>query len=173
MSARAAPPLLLLALALSACGQATGAPGAGEQGEDPDRQDFPLELGAGEAAFRPLADGEPFRLVPGFQGLQHVLGSVRAWDIPEDRYVVSLELVREEDGEQVSEPARTRVPLLEQAGGYVEITGLRAVVPAPAAVVGEPAWLRVEVVGPDDAIARARARAVVEWAPEGYDPDGG
>lgn len=161
----------VVTLLLAACVGCALPEGEGDAGASPDdlirdRQDFPLELGTGEVDFVVLDEGAGLLLVRGFQGLQHVAASVRAWDIPEERYPVSVELFRVEDGEQVSEPASTRVPLRASDDGYVEIVGLRAVVEDPAAIVGQQARLRVEVTGPDGLMASASHVGVVQWAAE-------
>lgn len=153
---------------LSCAGGEAALDGGSDAGELPEeeRQDFPVVLGTGEGEFLSLDEGDPLILTRGFQGLQHVAASVRAWEIPEERYPVAVDLLRVSDGASVAEPASTRVPLLEAPGEeYVEIVGLRAVVEDPSDIVGQEARLRVTVEGPGGLTSVASHVGVVEWAP--------
>jgi hypothetical protein len=167
---RAKALLLVAACALGACAPPSSSePDAGA----PLPSDFPLELGTGRETFQPLADGDTVYLEAGFQGLQHVLASVRSDALAEGRYMTDFSLVHT-DGTRLSEASRVRAPYAD-AGGEVSLTGYRVVVGDDTvdAAVGAQAVLRVVVEDGEGGQAADERRVQVEWAPEGWDPDAG
>ena len=162
---RSAIAALLILSALWACGPAPSGEGEGE-GEPA----FPVEIGSGRERFVALNDGETAFLERGFQGAQHVLVSVRLTGMPQDRYLVDFQLVRD-DGLLLSEPSRVRVPFVETAEG-AEVTGYRLVVGNESLddALGASATLSATVEA-DEGSARDAREVEVELAPENYDPD--
>jgi hypothetical protein len=152
-------------LLIAGCGPAGEGEGEGE-GEAP----FVVELGSGRERFVPLADGDTAFLERGFQGAQHVLVSVRAEDLPEDRYLVNFELVRD-DGLLLSEPSRVRVPFESNEAG-AQITGYRLVVGNEKLedALGSTATLSATVEA-DLGSSGDERQVEVELAPEDYNPD--
>ena len=133
---------------------------------------FDVLMGTGRQRYMPLFDEDIMYLELGHQGLQHVLVSIRLMGLPQGRYVVDFQLVREDAG-AVSEPARVRLPFTELSDGSgAELLGYTLVVADPVLGVGHDAVLRVAVEGPDGGIGMAERRVHVEWAPDGWNPDG-
>jgi len=132
---------------------------------------FGVVLGTGRNRLMPLSDGDVLYLELGHQGLQHVLVSIRLSGLPQDRYVVDFQLIRD-DGIAVSEPARVRLPFVALSDGSgVELLGYTLVVVEPALGIGRDAVLRVSVEGPNGEFGRDERRVRVEWAPHGWNPD--
>ena len=132
---------------------------------------FDVILGTGRETYVPIVNGETMYLERGNQGLQHVLVSIRLPGLPQDRYLVDFQLVRN-DGVPVSEPARVRLPFNTMADGSgVELLGYTLVVADPALGVGYDGVLRVTVEGPDDEVAAYQRNIHVEWAPVDWNPD--
>ena len=133
---------------------------------------FDVLMGTGRQRYMPLFDGDIMYLELGHQGLQHVLVSIRLMGLPQGRYVVDFQLVRE-DAVAVSEPARVRLPFAELSDGSgAELLGYTLVVADPVLGVGHDAILRVAIEGPEGGIGMAERRVHVEWAPDGWNPDG-
>jgi len=132
---------------------------------------FDMILGTGRETYVPIVDGETLFLELGHQGLQHVLVSVRLFGLPQDRYFVDFQLVRN-DGVTVSEPAYVRVPFNDMADGSgAELLGYTLVVADPELAVSHDAVLRVAVEGPEGGIVMDEREVHVEWAPEDWNPD--
>jgi hypothetical protein len=160
--------LVALVATGTACGPASEGADAGASVGDA----FALELGTGRETFRPLVDGDTVFLERGFQGAQHVLASVHV-ALEEGRYLSDFALVRD-DGVQLSEPSRARVPFAARDDGDgAQLTGYRVVVgddDVEAAVLRQ-ATLSVVVEDADGGSARDERSVFVAWAPEGWDPD--
>jgi len=132
---------------------------------------FDMILGTGRETYVPIVDGDTLYLELGHQGLQHVLVSVQLLGLPQDRYYVDFQLVRN-DGVTVSEPAYVRVPFNHMADeSGAELLGYTLVVADPDLAVGHDAVLRVAVEGPEGGVAMDERKVHVEWAPEGWNPD--
>lgn len=132
---------------------------------------FDVLVGTGRETYVPIVDGDTMFLELGHQGLQHVLVSIRLLGLPEDRYFVDFQLVRN-DGVAVSEPSRVRVPFSEMPDGSgSELLGYTLVVADPELGVGHDGVLRVAVEGPEGNVAMDERAVHVEWAPEGWNPD--
>ena len=132
---------------------------------------FDLTVGTGRNTHMPLSDGDTLHLELGHQGLQHVLVSIQLVGLPQDRYPVDFQLIRN-DGVAVSEPTRVRLPFIAtQDGSGAELLGYTLVVLEPALGVGHDAVLRVAVEGPEGGVVADQREVHVEWAPEGWDPD--
>lgn len=177
---RAALPLLPACLLFACLLPACAGPGDGPDGDagpvDPSSDagppPFDVELGTGRDIFRPLDNGDTLYLERGFQGLQHVLISVRAADLEEARYRVTFSLTRTRDDEVVSEPAVVRLPFEALRDGEgVQIVGYQLVVRAPDEAVGEEAVVRIEMEGDDDELSTDARTVDVDWAPDDWDPD--
>jgi len=155
---------------LGACGPTQG---EGDAGVAPSNA-FAVELGTGRETFQALAGGDTLYLESGFQGAQHVLVSVRLPELAQGRYLTEFLLARD-DGLQLSEPSRTRVPYADEGEGGAEVTGYRVVVGNDTVedAVDQSATLSVVVEDAEGGTASASHDVHVEWAPEGWDPDAG
>ncbi len=174
---RALAPLALVWLAAGCAGLPADGDGAGEDGGPMVLDDagvpapFEVEIGTGRETFKTLNDGDTLYLERGFQGLQHVLVSVRAPELEEARYLVDFSLTRTRDDEVVSEPSVVRLPFEASSGAGVQITGYQLVIRDPDEAVGEEAVVRMVLENDNDEHS-ADARTVnVAWAPDGWDPD--
>ena len=157
----------LLVAALGAC--AADVPGdpvaPGEAG---------LELGTGQTAFEPLADGDAADVYMGLQGGMHFFGSVRVHGIsPGDRtrprnadYQPTTRFVVTRGAETLAEVEQT-LPLTAIEGGGHELVGvvLRLFLPevdppSPSDVAGQSLLLEASVMDNDTNMATATVRLV-------------
>ena len=141
-------------------------------GDAPLPSAFDIDIGTGRNTFVALDDGETLYLESGFQGLQHVLVSVRT-PLEPGRYFADFSLVRRDDEVLVSEPSRVRIPFESDDGASgvtASLFGYQLVVAEPDEAVGFSARLRVEIEGPAG-VGYDERDVVVQWAPDGWDPD--
>lgn len=127
-----------------------------------------LELGAGEASFEPVGEGDTLRLIPGFQGAQHVFVSARG-ELDVSSYVVQraqieLELLDPTSGEALVPPLSFGMPY-QVDGPVISVVGALLVVEDPAAVVDREVVLGVKLtpVGASEP-AKGAVQGWVRWA---------
>jgi hypothetical protein len=124
-----------------------------------------LELGEGEDALRPIADGDTLLLARGCQGSQHVWIALRARGLDPRGVFIRLALVRTADDVQVSPEFYVRLSF-EPAGDALELRGLTLQVEVPSEAIGQELVLRGELVDRAGHGARAERRVQVAWGPE-------
>lgn len=91
-------------------------PGDAEPRGDADVRVEPrLALGTGEGRFNTFEDGQTLDLVSGCQGAQHVWVALRAWGIDRRGPIIDVELIRDSDGERVSQVFRVHAEDLADA----------------------------------------------------------
>jgi hypothetical protein len=127
--------------------------------------DAELELGEGEDALRPIADGDTLLLARGCQGSQHVWMALRARRLDPRGVFIRLALLRAADGAQVSVEFYVRLSF-EPTGDALELRGLTLQVDVPDEAIGEDLILRGELVDRTGHGARAERRVQIAWGPE-------
>ena len=91
-----------------------------------------IELGTGETSFEPLEDGDPVIVVNGPQGGQHILGSLKTWNMT-GIATVHFTIQRASDQSYVSDQVY-RLQLFEEgdcAWSYIGMYGYLGFVAAP------------------------------------------
>ncbi|HYO72005.1 MAG TPA: hypothetical protein VEU33_38615, partial [Archangium sp.] len=112
-----------------------------------------------------LGDGAVLELARGCQGSQHVVVSLRAWELTSLTARVTLSLERVEDGRVVSSPFALRLPF--EAGASPEapatLEGLLLVVPEPASSLGREVRLTASLETEASERATATRSATLQW----------
>ncbi|HBQ11301.1 MAG TPA: hypothetical protein DEF51_09040 [Myxococcales bacterium] len=143
-------------------------PGDAEPRGDADVRVEPrLALGTGEGRFNTFEDGQTLDLVSGCQGAQHVWVALRAWGIDRRGPIIDVELIRDSDGERVSQVFRVRVSFDDVGQEYVDVFGLTLVVPEPDTSIGEDLTLRATVTDRNETVISDERPIRIEWGPGG------
>lgn len=124
-----------------------------------------LEVGTGEAAFVPFADGGTLDLVPGCQGSQHVWVSLRTTGLVAARAIVTSSLERVRDDVVVGQ-LLLRLDLEVTSDG-AEAVGLTLIVPDPSAALDEDLRLRAHVRDAEGVEVEVVRTVRVAWGPDG------
>lgn len=129
--------------------------------------DGELELGEGEADFRPIQDSDTLLLARGCQGSQHVWITLRSRDLDPRGMTVRLDLLRQGSEERVSLEFFVRLSFDPDTGGdYAELRALTLQVPMPDEAIGQGLIVRAEVYDRADHGARAERAVQIDWGTE-------
>ncbi|MEC7519016.1 MAG: hypothetical protein VYE22_04075 [Myxococcota bacterium] len=164
---------VLVALLMHGCPPPDPAPDGSVGGDDAGGDsgvyvgDPRLELGTGEGRFDTFEDGETLDLVSGCQGAQHVWVAMRAWGIDRRGPIIDVELIRDSDGERVSQVFRVRVSFDDVGEEYVDVFGLTLVVPEPDTAIGEDLTLRATVTDRNETTVMDERPIRIEWGEGG------
>lgn len=112
--------------------------------EDPPGE-LTVELGTGEVAFEPLADGTTLPLVAGPQGGHHVWLGFRVIGMSGTRANLTIEPIPLTTGEPPPRAAPVRITMTELSDGTHEYFGWPAQLSDPGCLVGEQVVMRVTI----------------------------
>jgi hypothetical protein len=155
---------LPVALTLSGCPQPEPTP---EPIPEPTpNPSFSLELGQGEQ-FTPISEGDPLLMLHGFQGIQHIPVSLRAWNLSPLSATVDLSLVLEDSGERLSQPSHVRLSFSpgNTPDDPAELDGLLLVIP-DSPPVGQTVRLTASVQSASGEVVNDSRTGPLQWAPD-------
>ena len=155
---------IAFALALASCGPEPGSDG-GVPGDAPPVE-ASLELGEGEAVFRPIASGDVLLIARGCQGSQHVWVGLRTRGLVARGATIRLDLLDATTRARVSLELYVRLSLDDIGDGTSELLGITLQVPMPDEVLERDLILRGEVTDSASATATAEVPVRVAWGTE-------
>lgn len=141
-------PIVLTTALLVSCGS-TAAPGMFDLADLPATPAaLDVEVGVGQSAFTPIADGEPVDLTYGAQGGYHIWMAVRVSGGSATGVQVNVS-ARRDDGSLAGPASRAAVGLRVEPDGSATAANLRNFIDDAGSVRGKALTLRAEVVAAD------------------------